>query len=80
MSLSAFAVESPTSKIFQPVQNFFNSQRSLGGVVLQFPWVRSVYAIKLTETALRIHGDRNETETTLRIISSITEMTQLIVL
>ena len=61
MSFSAFAVESPTSKIFQPAQNFFNSQRSLRGVVLQCPWVRSVYAIKLTETALRTHGDRNET-------------------
>ena len=62
MSLSASAVESPTSKFFQPVQNFFNSQRSLRGVVLQSPWVRKAFAIKLTETAaLRLRCEPTET-------------------
>ena len=61
VSLSAFALESPTSKIFQPVQKFCNSQRSLCGVVLQYPWVRSAFAIKLTETALRMRCEPTET-------------------
>ena len=69
---SAFAVHSQwisahshwsrqRAKFFQPVQKFFNSKCSLRGVVLQSPWVRSAFAIKLTETALRLRCAPTET-------------------
>ena len=61
VSLNAFAVESPTSKKFQLVQKIFNSQRSLREVALESLWVRSAFAIKLTEAALRPHGDSSAT-------------------
>ena len=41
-------------------QKIFNLQRNLSGVVLQSPLVCSVFAIELTETALRTNGDCSE--------------------
>ena len=62
MSLSAFAVELPTSKNFSTCsQNFFDSRRCLGGFVLQSPWVRSAFAINLMEPVLRLHCEPRET-------------------
>ena len=46
---------------FNRFRKFFNSQRSLCGVVLQFPWVHSAFAIKLTETVLRMSCKPTET-------------------
>ena len=49
-------------KIFQPVQKIFNLQcSSLRGVVLQSTSVRSAFAIKLTDTALRMRCEPTET-------------------
>ena len=49
-SLSAFAVESPTSKDFSTGSKIFQ-------FAAQSSWIRSAFATKLTETALRTHRD-----------------------
>ena len=91
-SLNAVSAHSQWSrqraKIFQRGEKFFYPQRSLYGVALESSWVRSEFAMKLTETALRLQCKPRKTawnsdectETALRIISSITEMAKLIVL
>ena len=72
-SLSAFVLKSQTKIFFNLFKKFFNLHRSLRGVALESPRVRSDNAVKVKESAGRL-WQMACTKTALRNILSVTKM------